>query len=424
MHTEQNHTYADVVIIGGGISGLYTALRYLEIFPTTNILLLEASSYLGGRLKTYYDKQRKYQYETGGSRFNQHHKLVLKLVRKYKCTPLPISSNKSLCTQDAMLKSIAEKWKTPVHFKKLPAGQLKQQTFGEYLSTNYSPEERALFQTSFGYDGEFNVMNAYDAIRIFERDFSQDANYYMIQEGFTTLIQRMVEDIRKKGGHIRTNCKVESFVHNKILAPDTPSRFIIYTSYGEIRASKLFIALPKSALQHIDPISTLPWINTVESIPLHRIYAKFTSTSPYLSKRVTTELPIRQYIPTHPELKMAMVSYSDTQYAEKWHELYVRNETQFKKELINQLETLFNIESCHSFEDTKPIHLRWIRSYYWPEGVHLWKANVDSTKIRKTIMCPYGMRTPCYIIGEAYSANQGWVEGALETVEEVFEKYL
>lgn len=54
-------------------------------------------------------------------------------------------------------------------------------------------------------------------------------------------------------------------------------------------------------------------------------------------------------------------------------------------------------------------------------GVHLWKAGYRSSDVKKEMMEPL-KDVPCYICGEAYSTNQTWVEGALETAEEVLKK--
>jgi monoamine oxidase len=407
----------DLVIIGGGISGLYTALRYQEIHPRSNIAILEASSKLGGRLQTYYAKDKSYQYETGGSRFNQYHTRLLALIKKYKCHTIPISSQKFLCTFDPSIETLSATWNPPTTFRSTRSIPLTSLSFGNYLEKAYSKKERHLFQTQFGYDAEFDKMNALDAIRIFERDFSTTSHYFMIKEGFSTLIQRMKIDLINKGVRIYTKCNVHSFDYKDSL-------FYLHTSLytSPICARKVFFALPKKALMSFQQFKQSDWIQSVESIPLHRIYAQFTPTSDYLERRLTTELPIRQYIPVNPSLKIAMISYSDTQNADNWHHLYQTNPMEFKKHLVQQYQQLYK----HCFQCTSDIsvYFKWIRSYYWEDGVHVWKILADSARTSKYVRIPLGQRIPCYIVGEAYSMHQGWVEGALETVDEVFEKYL
>ena len=51
---------------------------------------------------------------------------------------------------------------------------------------------------------------------------------------------------------------------------------------------------------------------------------------------------------------------------------------------------------------------------FWKDGMNYWKPKQNSTVLSKKIM-QLDKNIPLYIIGEAYSMNQGWMEGALET---------
>ena len=64
----------------------------------------------------------------------------------------------------------------------------------------------------------------------------------------------------------------------------------------------------------------------------------------------------------------------------------------------------------------KPI---WTKSFYWEHGIGNWKKGYDSKKIEKVISKPY-RKDNIYICGENYSSRyQCWIEGALETSENV-----
>ena len=62
-------TNYDLVIIGGGISGLFLAYKLCE--TNLKILVLEKDSNLGGRIQTKYVNN--YLYEGGAARFNENH---------------------------------------------------------------------------------------------------------------------------------------------------------------------------------------------------------------------------------------------------------------------------------------------------------------------------------------------------------------
>jgi monoamine oxidase len=55
-------------------------------------------------------------------------------------------------------------------------------------------------------------------------------------------------------------------------------------------------------------------------------------------------------------------------------------------------------------------------------GWHEWKAGVRFDTLMKKIRQPVS-RENIFICGEAYSNNQGWVEGALQTSERMLEEH-
>jgi monoamine oxidase len=55
-------------------------------------------------------------------------------------------------------------------------------------------------------------------------------------------------------------------------------------------------------------------------------------------------------------------------------------------------------------------------------GWHAWKAGIDYRKTMKEIRRPADA-WPVYVCGEAYSVNQGWVEGAYQTAERMLQEH-
>ena len=77
--------YYNLIVVGGGVAGLYSIYKYLEQQSTISkpkILLLESSERLGGRLHTIHKKSQ--VYEGGGARFSEHHKLLFELIKTFK----------------------------------------------------------------------------------------------------------------------------------------------------------------------------------------------------------------------------------------------------------------------------------------------------------------------------------------------------
>ena len=70
----------DYIIVGGGISGLQWLTNILQ--TDKDILLLESSNRLGGRLLTKVEKG--VQFELGGNRISSKHTKVLSLLKEFE----------------------------------------------------------------------------------------------------------------------------------------------------------------------------------------------------------------------------------------------------------------------------------------------------------------------------------------------------
>ena len=69
----------DIIIAGGGISGLYTAYKLIKNYPMLSILIIEKNNYLGGRIKsTVIEGQR---IDLGALRIPDSAKLTIELVK-------------------------------------------------------------------------------------------------------------------------------------------------------------------------------------------------------------------------------------------------------------------------------------------------------------------------------------------------------
>ena len=58
-----DENFYNLIIVGGGIAGLHTALRVIEQKPDWKICILERITRMGGRIKTIYDDTNTILYE-------------------------------------------------------------------------------------------------------------------------------------------------------------------------------------------------------------------------------------------------------------------------------------------------------------------------------------------------------------------------
>jgi cytochrome b involved in lipid metabolism len=100
-----------------------------------------------------------------------------------------------------------------------------------------------------------------------------------------------------------------------------------------------------------------------------------------------------------------MSSYSDLKNATYWRD--IQTHKSLTKELHKELSHIFN----STIPDSK-----WIKLFYWKNGVGSWKKKVDTQMVSEKII---NLLPNFYICGENYSLYQAWCEGALITSEKV-----
>lgn len=88
-------------------------------------------------------------------------------------------------------------------------------------------------------------------------------------------------------------------------------------------------------------------------------------------------------------------------------------------EMHRQLMEMHGIQNAP--EPLEAVFVDWSDDPYGG-AVHFWNSGYKSWEVLETITKPVD-DFPCYICGEAYSTNQTWAEGALQTAEIVLQKH-
>ena len=88
-------------------------------------------------------------------------------------------------------------------------------------------------------------------------------------------------------------------------------------------------------------------------------------------------------------------------------------------------EAMNQVKELHGREDIPMPYVTWFKD--WSEdpyggGYHAWKANYDIAETMAYMRNPDSQES-IYICGEAYSDQQGWVEGAFCVAERMLEDY-
>jgi monoamine oxidase len=429
----------DVAILGGGIAGLHTAYRILSTHPETKLLLLEKSASLGGRMETHTDRWM--TVEAGAGRFSKHHRRLLQLIDELGLSKqvvpihgesvfMPSASRSRSPSASTYTTRDIRKWIREMqrHSQSVPLATLQRTVFLDYAKQVLGDNDKAHFiLDAFGYSTELVVMNAHDALVILS-GMMQANSFCVLRGGLSQVVDRLVKRIRKFP-HVRILChkEVVSCRVNHSSAKQTrrnePRRSIdteeftrlVCTDDRVYQTRQCVFALPQPALAKLACFRPLhAWIDQVTCRSLCRIYSVFPP-DPTTGKvwfhdlpKVTTDNDLRMIIPIDADKGMVMTSYSDNEWADRWNR--VRN---VDAKLVRDLTDILG----HSVPT--PLHTN---VFYWKCGVGYWKVGADSRATAKRMIQPFDGRR-WFVCGETFSEkNQQWIEGALETSEQVIRR--
>jgi hypothetical protein len=154
--------------------------------------------------------------------------------------------------------------------------------------------------------------------------------------------------------------------------------------------------------------------------PFLRVYAKFSKASiPLMEKYVamTTVVPgpLHKVIPYNAEKGIYMIAYTDNKAAVFLKE-HLENTPENREFYCRLLEKSLGIPN-----DT--LHINSILNFYWQVGTHFYTPMKGPYKTRKEfIRVAQHPVDGMVVVGEMISMNQGWVQGALESVKDAVTK--
>lgn len=393
MKHQTNH-----LIIGGGIAGLYLAYRLAKQNSKQSITVLEKNNRWGGRIYTV--KKHRVSMEAGAGRFSENHKRLLSLINElgFKDNMIPIES-KMAVIQDGVIhtnirskrfSSIQAIWEHCFAFaKKLKKSQLENIHLISFLYMVLTKEEVQILVSSFGYMAEMFESNAYSALQSIEEDFF--SSFFVLKGGLSQLIDELVSRLKRLGVHMMLD----------VQATDGSKSTEVLTDKGIWKAKHIYWCLPKQALTQAIPSLGAP-MRSVQSHRLVRIYAQYpTSWFADLPKCVIDN-PIQMMIPINSQIGLIMISYSDSYHADFWSALKTKDIQKWLSYYLKQ-----------AFPDRTIPDPLWIERYDWDEGCATWNVGGD----RKQLVAE---SSPYKLVGEFVSNHPGWVEGALQTVDDLF----
>jgi len=414
---------SDLIIVGGGIAGLYAAYQHIKQNPRLKITILERNRQLGGRIDTFHGKH--YTVEAGAGRFHNNQVLVMKLIHELGLDDklVPISGFDHYMTNGKLYstKPIQKIIKRIIQASKREPdvdAVLKNTVFLDYAKTVITKDEAALLYDSFGYSSELTDMNAFDAIVLMEEHFNPKNQYYVLAGGLYQIVEKIVDKLKANGRvKMLTRHRVNDIEYVDGQGHIGTARKFKLTCDNLKRpyyANKCICALPKETLLKLRIFSPIyPMLNLIRTLPLCRIYGQFPvhdhdDDGPWFKDlpKITTNNHLRIVIPMDESTGTMMISYTDNKFARYWKN-------------IMDVDGVDEIARLHQKLLQKTTHMQipvpeHIEMFYWEHGVAYFAPGFDSSVMPYQIMKPY-IDVPLYVCGENYSAkNSQWIEGALE----------
>ena len=440
-HNTHNTNNYDLVIIGGGISGIYTLYKLSKTFPQLKILLLESGERYGGRIYSYKETidGEEYIMDLGAGRLGHHHKLINNLINELGLKPkiidiantktyIEVSENNNARDKthfkDSIMTKLTKFFLSPL-ISKLGKSMLQKfyvsELIKKYMSVSFFQKVESVFE----YSSDLKEFNAYDAIEYFKHDYNNESKFFTLLGGLEQIIENMLVVIKKTKSYKSKKIKLANLSSVENIIKKNNNLFkIVVNNYNKSKVYNVYskyviCALPKQSLEKLDLFKPfLRDLNSINSINLLRIFEIYNKTNGEVwfknVKKTITNSEVQFVIPINSNNGLIMSSYSDCANARFWNLLrakkgiaYVKNKLNIK---LNQLFSFYNIKVPPS---------KYIKMYFWDAGVACWKKNVDSDYLTSKLLNPL---PNVFIVGENYSKYQAWCEGALMTSENCISK--
>lgn len=439
----------NIIIVGGGISGLYLLDLLQKKYSNLKIKLFERNSNVGGRIKTEYsnnikNNKKKTLFETGPWRIHETHTMVLTLIDSYNLEKEKLSisyknseiSYTSYCNQ----KNNIDNAVSNIHLKTLK----KKKGLTErdkllitkgicYVKNNENYSKTILNKDLKGILYNNNINQIRNENEVENNDNKNENNfnkniklppsvnidpknetYWIVKEGLTKIVNLLENQYKKF-----------IFVNHRIVEikriDDYYELNILYRNGNNFetkieKCKYLFIAIPPkdSSKWFIVNQYMQPLINSVDTSQLNHIYAYSKKLKSLKHNRfeLFNDTEFSRIISGNYNNNWFQIAYNSDENAKFFYRLKQNYPNLYKTIIINKFKKMgFNI----------PITK--IKMFYWENAVHHWKPSFefDEEKSVNKSIYPDPINLPnCFYIGEAFSSIQGWIEGALETTNKAF----
>jgi NAD(P)-binding Rossmann-like domain len=464
----------DHLIVGGGIAGLYAAYDLAN--SGAKVILIEKSDRLGGR--ALQQEWHGAQIKLGAGIIRNGDSELLTLLHTLGLKTAQLDNYQIQVARRGAKWSATDRASAIVKIKaamtrggplygaaELQAGI----TFRKFIEESFEPEYAADIIAHFGYTdmleadasttiakypiddimAEGSTASYKDPPRV----IASDGEY----EGWTLLIETLRRKIEEYGGRIITRCgltALEEEPYPMTLNPSSLSlpsagwpNLIARTSSGHVIKIKLKIVIATAqdfyrqvlragpALQLLSA-AALAIDAAVGSVPFTRAFTYYPKVEPgalAAAFKSMTIMPLEAHKNTYLNQrivpftdKVLMSVYADGAQADAWAEIYKKSSkaeimARVDQGCLSALELAQGPPARHKILGSDELNYKFkstdIIWHYWPIGIHYWRPaaqnNTKSSLPPSVFRRNYGRIGIC---GEVVAPGQGWVNGAIESV--------
>ncbi len=446
------NTKFDYVIIGAGITGLYTCLRLCEIFPNSRICILEKNDYVGGRAQCLFFHDTWISLGAGIVRKSDIYllKLLNNLNLKYNSFQSHMEGGINEQEKKEMNNKIREMYN--LKFEEIRQHNLNFLNFlKQYFEADFV--KKFIKYSEYTDYQEADVQKTIEEYPLDEILLSDKSRTrYSLKGNWIRLINRLLQEIEKKTlGDVRIclNQNVyEISSHNTSKVEGIEQIEFEIKSRGRqddvkvCHCREIYICADLS-IKNVALVNgagnrdgnsnknttnkntsnklLTQILSGIGSVPFTRVYAYKENESLYFKKNEKLqnwrdkEIKINEHV--------GMIAYNDSEKA-----------TYTKK----ILEGRTGKDDLKYFEKVSGFAIDDFVYKFWEHGVHYYKPQNPAIRDDKQTTCT-ASHTVCemsitdlikynntnskiIVLGEMVSRNQGWVEGCIESVDEYFDQ--
>lgn len=453
--SQSDTTIYDVIVIGGGVSGLKVAIDIKSDNPTWNVCIIEREPVCGGRISTEYDNDQSVLFEKGPWRLHSSHHRLIDLTKEYnltlsRCTS-SLEHNNTLkkyisISGSELFESAASH--VPDHdddLKCVTASSVSTWDVDAFCTSVLEADENGR-HTGYGP----NFRTGARATNTYRVKNAEKTGFWVVNEGYQELINRMQTYCTSLGVHIYnrygvTDVNFDSSVHRYNVY--TNHRFKSDNNFKKCMfvGLKVCLALPPHCITKWSISKHLQLqISQVSALSLIHVYAKLdkNQTLQLLKKVFNTKEDIKGFHIIHDGMTQQFISSNYA--ASDWTQVaYTGGEyacslerirrcigmhglkTAIVKDLVNVFKKGTENPTANQEEIETTVQemmdVDKIKPCYYANAVHKWEPAHGLTPelaSRLATVAPHPLHLPNLVTaGEAWSLKQGWIEGALETAE-------